>query len=276
MEHSYWADNGTYEDFSKHLEELTPSFGYTSNVNMNIYLAMAHLYYDAYNNGGENIDNHYRQDFETYVSPYLPDIKISPFIFCDFPEMEKMMDHALEYLHDKDFNFPVLSTWINAGKDGGFSRCEPPADWPNRNDWREVTFGNEKAYDDWCLYRGAWDKDHTLEMEHMSRKPQDLPDFCFSINDTTGDLICIKKGEPGFFTSAWNTSDPDKNRKTADFINSKLGITKSQLNAMLWGSMHGFDTPAPTQSLDQKIFAAREKQNSSFHQSAHSGPQQIR
>jgi len=73
---------------------------------------------------------------------------------------------------------------------------------------------------------------------------QRLPDMCWSVNETDGTLICLKKGESGYFTSSWNTDSPERNRRIADYNNEQRGITKAQEQAMLNGCLLGWDSPA--------------------------------
>ena len=70
----------------------------------------------------------------------------------------------------------------------------------------------------------------------------DLPDCCYSVNKTTGEIIILKKGETGFYKTDIPTTGREESRELADFQNSKLGVTKAQEAAMYWGSVYGFDT----------------------------------
>ena len=70
-----------------------------------------------------------------------------------------------------------------------------------------------------------------------------LPEVCYSILPSTGALICIKRGEAGYFPSAWSTHDPKENSGLADFNNNRLGVTQAQRLAMEIGSMCGWDAP---------------------------------
>ncbi len=71
-----------------------------------------------------------------------------------------------------------------------------------------------------------------------------LPELCFSVLPGTGALICIKRGESGYYPSDWDTGDPVQNRELADYNNQRLGVTEAQRQAMEAGSMHGWDCPA--------------------------------
>lgn len=72
----------------------------------------------------------------------------------------------------------------------------------------------------------------------------DLPEVCYSILPSTGDVIIIKHGESGYYRCEYSTEDRAFNREFANDRNANLGVSKAQVEAMLAGSMYGWDVPA--------------------------------
>ena len=103
------------------------------------------------------------------------------------------------------------------------------------------------------LYVHLWnadDWDIRTEQECFTPKLADgLPKLCFSVLPGTGELICIKRGESGYYPSDWSTDDPLQNYKLADYNNERLGVTQAQRLAMECGSMHGWDVPGADPSI---------------------------
>ncbi len=72
----------------------------------------------------------------------------------------------------------------------------------------------------------------------------DLPEVCYSILPSTGDVIIIKHGESGYYRCEYSTEDKAFNREFANDRNANLSVSKAQVEAMLAGSMYGWDVPA--------------------------------
>ena len=93
------------------------------------------------------------------------------------------------------------------------------------------------------LYVHLWNADDwgiQTEQERFTPKlAEGLPELCFSVLPGTGALICIKRGESGYYPSDWHTADKARNEDMADELNEKLGVTSAQRQAMEVGSMAG-------------------------------------
>ena len=72
-----------------------------------------------------------------------------------------------------------------------------------------------------------------------------LPEQCFSVLPSSGELIRLIRGEQGY-SPCHDLSTPavQRNREFADERNGKNGISKAQEAAMLAGSMFGWQVPA--------------------------------
>lgn len=113
--------------------------------------------------------------------------------------------------------------------------------------WGEGFEQREIEVDGGELYVHLWQGDNwsiQTEEERFSPKiAEGLPELCFSTLQTTGQLICIKRGESGYYPSEWDTEDKERNVELADELNEKLGVTPAQRQAMEIGSMAGWDVP---------------------------------
>ena len=84
-------------------------------------------------------------------------------------------------------------------------------------------------------------------MRNEPMRRNDLPETCFSILPSSGQLIIIRCGERGYYPSEWDTGDKEQNVELADELNEKLGVSPIQRQAMEVGSMAGWDVPGPIQ-----------------------------
>lgn len=69
-----------------------------------------------------------------------------------------------------------------------------------------------------------------------------LPEQCFSILPSTGELIKIKKGECDY-TRSVGFESIEQNQELADGLNRQAGITKAQEAAMRAGVLYGWQLP---------------------------------
>lgn len=80
-------------------------------------------------------------------------------------------------------------------------------------------------------------------MRNEPMRRNELPETCFSILPSSGQLIIIRCGERGYYPSEWDTGSREENREIASNHNVRRGITDIQEAAMLAGSMFGWNTP---------------------------------
>ena len=114
--------------------------------------------------------------------------------------------------------------------------------------WGEGFEQREIRVDGGELYVHLWGFDDSwniqTEQERFTPKvAEGLPELCFSTLASTGQLICIKRGESGYYPSDWDTGDKERNVELADELNENLGVTPAQRQAMEIGSMVGWDVP---------------------------------
>lgn len=98
---------------------------------------------------------------------------------------------------------------------------------------------------------------------YLPEDPPALPDRCFAILPSSGEVIAIARGEKGYLKTGLSDGSLEKNRRLVAQYNRYNQVTRQQEAAMLGGSMFGWKTPAArTSSYDLRgnpIAPAREK-----------------
>ena len=71
-----------------------------------------------------------------------------------------------------------------------------------------------------------------------------LPEQCYGVLPSTGEISIIKKGETGYYSTDINMGSKEENAALVEEYNQKAGVSKAQAAAMLAGSMFGWAAPA--------------------------------
>ena len=71
-----------------------------------------------------------------------------------------------------------------------------------------------------------------------------LPEKCFAILPSSGELIVIERYKPGYQVSPMAHFKGKTPQQTADVLNSNMGVTRAQAAAMLAGVTQGWTSPA--------------------------------
>ena len=114
--------------------------------------------------------------------------------------------------------------------------------WGEGFEQRDICSGDDELYVHLWSMEDDWDI-QTEEERFAPKFAEGLPELCFSTLASTGQLICIKRGESGYYPSKWDTGDKERNVELADELNENLGISPVQRQAMEVGSMAGWDVP---------------------------------
>ncbi len=123
--------------------------------------------------------------------------------------------------------------------------------------WGEGFEQREIEIPDGEMFVRLWNSDNwsiqTEEERFGPKFAEGLPEMCFSVLPGKGDLICIKRGETGYYLSDWSTPDRRRNEEVANDANERMGVTPAQRQAMEMGSMHGWTIPgADPKAWEQK------------------------
>ncbi|MEM5767703.1 MAG: DUF4314 domain-containing protein [Bacillota bacterium] len=107
---------------------------------------------------------------------------------------------------------------------------------------REIKVGDCELYAHLWSSKDSW-YIRTEQECFVPKLTEGLPELCFSTLPGTGDLICIKRGESGYYKSDWSTDSREENQELAEYNNQRLGVTAAQRQAMECGSIAGWSVP---------------------------------
>ena len=85
-----------------------------------------------------------------------------------------------------------------------------------------------------------------------------LPEKCFTVQPSSGELIVIERYKPGYQVSPMAHFKGKTPQQTADVLNSNMGVTRAQAAAMLAGGDTGW-RPEPLQRADGLLSRRHER-----------------
>ncbi len=114
--------------------------------------------------------------------------------------------------------------------------------WGEGFEQREIHTGEGELYVHLWNFGDSWSI-QTEEERFSPEIAEGVPELCYSVHESTGELIVIKRGECGYYPTDYNTPDKERNVELADRLNEKLGVDMWQRQAMEVGSICGWDVP---------------------------------
>mgnify|MGYP001014792943 CR=1 FL=1 len=94
---------------------------------------------------------------------------------------------------------------------------------------------------DYDIYCFAYDNRYLLSELAGQHK---IPNNCYTILPSSGEVVLIVHGEQGYHRSGLTTNDSALNRQIVNTNNALMDVTRAQEEAMLSGSLFGWNTPA--------------------------------
>ena len=114
--------------------------------------------------------------------------------------------------------------------------------WGEHFEQQEIDIGDGDLYVHLWNFNDDW-QIQTEEECFGPKLAEGLPELCYSVHESTGELIVIKRGECGYHQTDYSTEDKGRNVELADYNNERLGVTAIQRRAMEIGSICGWDVP---------------------------------
>ena len=129
--------------------------------------------------------------------------------------------------------------------------------WGEHFEQREIDIGDGEMYVHLWNFNDDW-RIQTEEECFGPKLAEGLPELCYSVHESTGELIVIKRGECGYHQTDYSTEDKERNVELADYNNERLGVTAIQRRVMEIGSICGWDVPGANPA---KYMAPLQRQN---------------
>lgn len=127
------------------------------------------------------------------------------------------------------------------------------------------TMGTLKFIDDVGTFHMNWDNGRTLGLVYgedqftvvpnVQQVAAGLPEMCYSVLPSTGELIFIKRGESGYYPTDSNVKNFESNKNMANYLNEQMKVSAAQRTAMEIGSMYGWHVPGADPKAHEAVHA---------------------
>ena len=162
---------------------------------------------------------------------------------------QRELDRVINFLRE-DFEYPVLKSLRDMKAHFHFNPNDRITMTTESNEYGFRIRTQQCSYyfrcvlraNDYNFYVSCYDNEK-LDLFLETIKPL-LPDYCFSTMPHIGDLVIIRRGEPGYHPNELSVNDPEHNRAFADDMNRRMGVSKAEEAALVAGSMFGWDVSA--------------------------------
>jgi len=148
--------------------------------------------------------------------------------------MEKEIIHGYAILKKYNVGTKVFALGFNE------NAVQPYVTWQGNTESPGYEWGHYKS----TLKSAEKDLHERIRNEKENAPYMPLPEKCFSIHPSTGEVILIKRDEMGFVEFHSDTATPKESRQFVDMANEARGISRDEEAAMCAGSMFGWNVPA--------------------------------
>lgn len=150
---TYWNENGKLQEVANKILEQVPTYGYTNNKYMNLFVAATKMYYDYYNNDCCNLKHNIIYDINDHIKPFAKELK-GINVEVAYPtlrrnirneaKLEAFMDSVIELVGKNSYDYEAFTMWVDF-ENNTYSL--------NELEGSKVTFGDEGEFNKYINFK---------------------------------------------------------------------------------------------------------------------------